>query len=86
MWRELHVGDGYLDDTARKNSCTTPVCIRSATCLLGLHCSSKYSSQSLSKKGISHGGAKVAVYVLPFIVSEIGPHLSIPCKSGQSYF
>ena len=52
----------------------------SATCLLGLHCSSKYSSQSLSKKGISHGGAKVAVNVHPFTVSEIGPYLSIPCK------
>ena len=28
VWKELNVGDGYLDDTARKNSCTTPVCIR----------------------------------------------------------
>ena len=51
----------------------------SAASLFGLHCLSKYSSQILSKKK-GHAGAKVAVNMHSFIVSEMVPYLSITCK------
>ena len=48
--------------------------------LLGLHCLSKYSTQILSKKVKAMVEQRFAVNMHSFIVLEIGPYLSIPCK------
>ena len=76
--------DGYLDDTAHRNSCTIPVCIStyvncSAAFLVGMYCLSKYSPQVLSKESKRDGEAiDAAVNMHPFIFCKIEPYLSIP--------
>ena len=71
--------DGFIDDTAQRNSCTLFDCVStnkvmdcprliSAASSLGLHCLTKYSSQVLRKESKIDGGVSVAVNMHPLIV------------------
>ena len=71
--------DGFIDDTAQRNSCTLldyvstysiMDCPRliSAASSLGLHCLAKYSSQVLRNESKIDGGVSVAVNMHSLVV------------------
>ena len=85
---ELNVVDGYLDDTAQRNSCTKPVCISTNSMWIVLDLFLLYPSwASTVNQSTLHnfenkrdGGFSVALNMHSFIVWEIDPNLSIPCQ------